>query len=159
MYKIFSLRITEDTCRTHATLGRATGHAGGQGGNNAFQTSSLQGGLPRRTGASTHCFSLPWLLAEKDPRTSPDPRVRKDLKETARALALRWAGTHLACCRPLCQGALSARSGANAVSAVLPGSSFRAPSPQDPPPAARSPWPRPVSPGWQCCWAPRGEQT
>lgn len=143
----------------HATVGRATGHAGGQGRNNAFQTSSLQGAFPERTGAGTCCCSLPWLLADKDPRPSPDPWVRKDLRETAQALAPRWAGTHLVCCCLLSQGALSTCSGGNTASAVLPGSGLTAPSPQDPPPTARSPWPRPVSPGRQCCWAPRGEQT
>lgn len=138
---------TEGTRRATRTPGRATRHAGGEAGIAPCRQAASQR-RPERTGPAC-CW--PPNAADKDPRPS-GPSRRKELKETALEIpgsgsTLGWNPPGL----PGCPGALSACSGANA--ALCSRGAFTAPGPQDPPPAARSPWPRPVSPGWRCCWA------
>lgn len=146
----------------HAPRDEPRGTLGAEAGIAPCRQAASQAASPSGQGPAPAALASPGCRLIRIPgpaRTLASERSSRRQLLRSRALAPRWAGTHLVCCCPLSRGALSACSGANAASAVLPGSAFTAPGPQDPPPAARSPWPRPVSPGWRCCWAPRGEQT
>lgn len=138
------LGITEGTRRATCTRGQAT-RRWGQGETAPCRQAASQAASPTDR-AGPCCFGTPWLQPV-DPRPSPDPRVRKGSKETALEIpgsgsTLGWncPGLLLPAVRgPFC---LLWRP---TLRRCAPRKRLHGTRPTGPPPAARSPWPRPVS--------------
>lgn len=154
--KIFHLGIAEGTRRVTRTRGPSPrGTLGAEAGIAFADKQPPRGGFPERTGAGP-AAGLPWLPKRWDPRPSPGPRVRKELKETALEIpgsgsTLGWNPPGLLL--PAVPRSPFTCSGANAAALCSREAASGTRPTQDPPPAARSLGPGQFLPGWRCCWA------